>query len=438
MPDFKRIAEDCASQVEGENEFFGQEIVSRRVEWNKDHQKLKHIRRDCGGALRVYSGGRMGFAGAGEDWLSAGYLADRAQKSRRFMGEEPARGFCSLVAAGKKNRYKDPAIANNFSARRDKIHKRISDFLDRNNDIQSLQVTYTEKSSSSEIYRAGEFKSGEERTKFSFSAWAVVGAGESVQTGFSQRSFPGHEIDFGAVLNEATSRARRLLGAEPPEKNFDRLILTKEAASTLVGFIGQMLNGESIVRGRSPLQPDRLGEKIGADNVTLVDNPRRKNGAVSRFYDDEGGKIEKLELFKEGIYRNFFTNHFAAKKSGQENNHRSFRTYRTRPSVGRTNFSMVPGNNDFNKLCRKLGDGPVVTSLQPGSGFNTVSGNFSVGAKGYLVDGGNFESPFCSATLSGELKRLLNNIISRGDKLPLGRATAAPALLVENITLGGS
>ena len=438
MPEFQDFARNCASRVEGESEFFGQEILFRRVEWNKNRQKLKHIRRDAGGALRLCSGGRMGFAGAGEDCLSADFLADSARRSRKLTGDDAGHGFCSLGSGERKNRYKDPVIEDNFAERREQADEVIKSFVGKNDDIKSLQVEYSEKLSNNEIYRAGKFISAEERSKFAFSVRAIVGDKNAVQTGFSSRSFPRARIDFESVLEEATSRGRRLLGAEPPEGSFNRLILTEEAASTLAGFVGKLLDGEAIVRGRSPLQPSKLGEKIGDDKVSFIDSPRKKNGTVGRFYDDEGAKIEELELIKEGEYRNFLTNNFVARRSGLKNNNRSFRTYRSRPSVGRTNFHMATGEHDFQQLRQDLADGPVVTSLKPGSGFNTVSGNFSVGAKGYMIQSGEFHRPFCSATLSGGVEQLLNGIRKLGKELPMGRATAAPAFLVENITLGGS
>ncbi|MGM0381390.1 MAG: hypothetical protein ACQEP7_05340, partial [bacterium] len=188
MDNFEKIAGKCASRIKDKNEFFGQKIISREVEWNKEQQKLKQIRRDSGGALRVHNGNKMGFVRAGQERLSPAYLTDQVEKSLKFIGEEPATGFCELTADEPRKKYKDPTIESEFKTRLGRIEDIIASHL-KESDHQSLQVSYSENLNEKQIYREGELKTAESRTGFNFSAWAVLAGDDSVQSGFSRRSF---------------------------------------------------------------------------------------------------------------------------------------------------------------------------------------------------------------------------------------------------------
>ena len=198
------------------------------------------------------------------------------------------------------------------------------------------------------------------------------------------------------------------------------------------------MDGKAVARGRSGWGVENLGDSPGNEAVTVVDDPARSAGASNAVFDAEGHRMQPVTLIDRGTLKTFLTNQYVSNRLDLSNNHRAARSYSSLPGVGTTNFYLEPGDQSLDELRDELHSGPVVTGIQPGSGLDSVAGHFSVGASGYFVENGQRTRAFDEATLSGTVGDLLSGVRERGEDLPEGYSVAAPSLLVEELSLGGS
>ena len=117
-------------------------------------------------------------------------------------------------------------------------------------------------------------------------------------------------------------------------------------------------------------------------------------------------------------------------------------SYRTPPSVGTTNLTLQPGASDLEGLFREAGEGLYVTEVAGlHSGVNPVSGTFSVGASGRLVENGEAGAPVRELTIASDLVSMLQAVRALGSDarwVPFGGSVKAPPILIAEMTVSGS
>lgn len=436
---FDDLAKQCDREVDGDTELWAESELERSLEWDGDVLKTSETSQDSGAMLRLVNDGSIGSAYANADELSSDYLIDNARDTARFLEPDEHRGLSESEAEDiYTDRWFDGTVEGSIDSRRASIESALADGLDRDG-IRTLQVTLSESKHRTHLYREGEPLVEQLRSRYSFSVWAVCERDGEVETGFDvQSSWQWPDLDFDDVIGRAIDRGKRQLGAEPAEGYKGTILLTNHAATTLMRLVRQVLDGESVVKGRSAWSQDRVGETVAGDNITIVDDPERSGGAGNLEYDAEGHETERVSLVENGVYRQFLTNQYVASRADVDNVNRASRSFKSRPEIGHTNLYIEPGKESFSTLEEQLSDGPVVTGIQPGSGLDAVAGHLSVGAKGYYRSADGGRQPFSEGTLSGSLETFLKNIVKLGDTLPPGRRLASPALLVEDLTLGGA
>lgn len=438
--DYESFARDVEERTANKQELFVEERRRRKVEWDGETVKSVETERDSGASLRVFDDDRIGFSYANKFELDPDWLVDQAERTRSLL---PVDEYHSLSDAepseGTVDRWYDPTIETASSDRVEPITDRLGHYLDAEPELKNLQVTFSESEILRYLFRDGIPIARERNTRFAFSTWAICDDGEDVQSGFERQStFDFSRMDVDGVIERAIDLGKEKLGAVPPDSRTGPAILDRQAASGLLKLIKQMTNGESVVKGRSAWDEGELGEQVGVDSLSVIDDPGLEDGASNHWYDDEGHRMQPVEIIGEGTYRTFLTNQYVAERTGRENNHRASRTYSTRPGVGSTNFYLKPGDSTLSDMKGELGDGPVITGIQPASGLDPVAGHFSVGCSGYFVENGRRREPFDEATITGEIEDLLGNIRAIGTDYPSGYSVASPPLLVSELSLGGN
>lgn len=440
MTEFRELAEQCARPDGNDGELYAETRRKRNFEW--DGPTLKSVRtdRDGGAGLRIFADDRLGFAYANLSRLDADWLIDQARANRNLLPPDPDEGLTAAEPEGEnRDDWYDSTAEQGVEERRDRVTDRIEATLESEEKLRNLQVEYEESTARFELYRNGSFVAGERRTRFSVSAWAVCQGNSDVQSGFQrQTGYRREDLDVEAVLEDAVRDGRRKLGASPPESRTGAVLLEPRASSGLLRLVKDMLDGKAVARGRSGWSVEDLGEDLGAEGVTVLDDPSRTAGAANAVFDAEGYRMEPVTLVDAGTLETFLTNQYVSNRLDLVNNHRAARSYSSLPDVGSTNFYLKPGENTPDELRHQLDSGPVVTGIQPGSGLDSVAGQFSVGASGYFVENGRRTRAFDEATLSGDVEDLLSGVLERGNDLPDGYSVAAPSLLVEELSLGGS
>ena len=204
---------------------------------------------------------------------------------------------------------------------------------------------------------------------------------------------------------------------------------------SLVGLIASCINGGGIWRKSSYLV-DRIGSRVASDLVTIVDDPLLPQGPGSRAFDGEGLLSRKNTVVEGGILKSYLLDSYSARKLGMESTASASRGGSGGVSPGATNFILAPGRHTPEEIVAATPRGFYVTEMM-GFGFNAVTGDFSRGAAGFWIEGGQKTFPVSEVTISLNLDQLLQRIDMVGTDLDLRTAVASPTFRVSAMTLAG-
>ena len=403
---------------------------------------------DAGGrgvGVRAFVDGRSGYA-YGTD-LSDGGIAEVAGAARAAaeaadpdedgglpdeFGETPVEG---LAAPGLRDwsteRKVDLALAVERAARA------------RPGVTQVENAVYSDAEGSVALANSRGFAAGYDATQAWAYASAFAGEGADLMTGLGVAlAREPAELDPDAIGTEAADRALALVGARQPDSRRCPVVLDAFVAASFIGFIGSMLSAEAVQRGRS-LFADREGDEIAHAALVLTDDATDPEGPSSAPFDGEGSPTRRTPLIGDGRLLTFLFDARTARKAGRATTANASRgSYRSPPSVGTSNLVLEPGANDLEGLFGAAGEGLFVTDVAGlHSGVNPVSGTFSVGASGRLIEGGEAGAPVRELTIASDLVSMLKAVREVGSQarwVPFGGSVKAPPILVAEMAISGS
>ncbi len=271
------------------------------------------------------------------------------------------------------------------------------------------------------------------------SVLALASEGAETKTGYGVSvGREPDDVDLDRAADDAVERATRLLGAVQPASASVTLVLEPRMAATLLGVVAATLNGESVLKGRSPFA-DRVGEPIASPLVTLVDDPTDPLSLGADSHDGEGLATRRVPLIVDGVLQGFLHNTMTGRRAGVPSTASAVRGYRSTPGVGAQALAVATGAGGLDDLVAAVDDGVLVQSMTGlHSGVNPVSGDFSVGVEGLMVRGGQRAEPIREATIASTLQRLLLDVSAVGGErewTPGG--TGAAALVIPGVMLSG-
>ncbi|HSJ51461.1 MAG TPA: TldD/PmbA family protein [Actinomycetota bacterium] len=392
--------------------------------------------------VRVIVGGRLGFA----------YVADPSvEEARRAV--EHARENASLASEDGHNtlpeaRPYQPIDGLYFAEQvamspADKVALALE--LERTAITAEPEVTKVERCSFGDAVGRVRIESTTgvqaefERTSCWVVAVTLAERDGDTQTGYSFQV--GHrvsELDPDGVAREAAVRAARMLGATKPATQRVPVVLDPFAASAFLGVLAGALSAESVQKRRS-LFANLLGERVGAEVFTLVDDGRLVAGPSACPFDDEGVPSGRTELITAGALNGFLHNTYTAGRGGTSSTGNASRAgYRSTPGVGTSNFYVEPGASSFEDLLDAAGDGVLIQEVSGvHSGANPVSGEFSVGATGLRIAGGAIAEPVREMTIASTVPEMLRAIAAVGSDLRFFSSVGTPSILVGEMTVAG-
>lgn len=271
-------------------------------------------------------------------------------------------------------------------------------------------------------------------------SYALAEQDGDVQTGFgfSVGREPA-ELDVAAAAGDAADRATRMLGATKPASERLTVVLDPWVTAQLLGILAFTLNGESVLKGRS-LFADRLGEDVGSPLLTLVDDPTDAAFFTATDTDGEGLATRRNVLIADGVLQRFVHNAYTGRRSGTASTGSAVRGFQSTPGVGCMATALVPGERSPAELLAEVGDGVLVQDVSGlHSGVNPVSGDFSTGAEGLRIRGGEVAEPVREFTIASTLQRMLLDVTAVGNDLTqLPMSAAGVTLVVRDVTLSGT
>lgn len=285
------------------------------------------------------------------------------------------------------------------------------------------------------LVTSGGFAAAWQATGFSCSVSVIAGEGGAMQRDHAWHS-ARHLGDLDcpeAIGRLAGERAVARLGPVRPKPGTMPVLFDPRVAHTLLGHLAGAISGQSVARKSSFLQ-DRLGERVFAPGVTIVDDPLRPRGLRSRPFDGEGLRVARVELVADGILQGWMADSAAARQLGIAPTGHATRGVGSAPSASPSNFYIVPGTRSRHALLAALPEALLVTELI-GQGVNGVTGDYSRGAAGFLVRNGQIGPPVQEITIASNLIDMFATL-EPGSDLEFRRGIDAPTILVPEMTVG--
>jgi PmbA protein len=248
------------------------------------------------------------------------------------------------------------------------------------------------------------------------------------------------DLDIGPVAAEAAERAVRLLGATKPPTRTVPVVFDRMVAPNLIGVLLAGLSAEAVQKHRS-LFADKLGERVGAPGLNLVDDGRLLDGPGATPFDDEGVPTRRNVLLDDGVLQRFLHNTASAAREGASSTGNASRgSFKTTPGISAHNVFFEPSDKDQAGLLAHAGEGLLVQDMTGvHSGANPITGDFSVGVSGLWFRNGELAEPVREATVAAQLLDILKGIVAVGSDLRWTTGSVGgSSLLIGQMTVAGA
>lgn len=275
-----------------------------------------------------------------------------------------------------------------------------------------------------------------EGTSHSLSASVIAGEGGAMQRDYAWRS-AHHASDLitpGEIGRMAGVRAVSRLNPGRLKSGLMSVIFAPRVGGSLVGHLLGAMNGGAIARGSSFLR-ELEGARVLPEDITIIDDPLRRRGLRSRPFDGEGAAVAARALVKDGVLGEWLMDSAAARQLGRQPTGQAVRGGGGAPGAGASNVHMEAGSMSPAELMSGIADGVYVTELI-GQGVNGVTGDYSRGAAGFRIVGGEPAEPVAEFTIAGNLIDMFKEL-SAADDLEWHRAVNVPTLRVDGMTVAG-
>ena len=424
----KRAAEKGASAGEIEvSESYGQTVTVRMgqvetIEYN----------RDKGLSVTVYIGKQKGYASSADfatDAVAA--TVDAALSIARFTASDEAAGLADADMLARDIRDLDlfhpwdlPVeraieMAKACEAAAFALDPRITN---------SEGASVSGQQSHFVLANSLGFMAGFPSSRHYLSCAVIASDGEQMQRDdwyVSQRA-PGDLARPEAVGDYAGRRALARLRSRKIGTTEAPVLFEAPAANGLLSHFVSAASGGSLYRKTSFLV-DRLGTEVFSPLVDIVERPHLPKGQASSYFDDDGVGTRERDVVRRGVLQGYFLGSYSARKLGMKT---------TGNAGGNHNLVLQGGDLDLPALIRETGRGLLVTELM-GQGINLLTGDYSRGAAGYWIEGGEIAYPVEEITIAGNLRDMFRGIVAVGrDAITRGSRTTG-SILVDRMTIAG-
>lgn len=269
---------------------------------------------------------------------------------------------------------------------------------------------------------------------------AIAKKGAETKTGsffWKDRNWEG--FDPEKTGREAAKRAVAHLGAASVSSGKYDVILDGKPMAALLGAFCGVFFAENAQKGFSLLQ-GKAGTKIASEQVTLRDDALLAGGYASTPFDSEGVSGKNKAVIEKGELKTLLYNRKSAKKDGVSSTGNGFKAALTGTvKTACTNFYLQKGEHTVERLIQEMQNGLLLTDFMGlHAGTNSVSGDFSLSAEGFLVENGQITRPVEQITIAGNFYRLLEKIEAVGEDLYFSSGgIGSPSVLAREMDIAG-
>jgi PmbA protein len=393
-----------------------------------------------GAGIRVFVQGKMAFASSndlGEKALED--AIDRAIGFAKITTPDPNnvlpddRGMTEVAGLH------DPSIAGIPMERKIELAKAVEQAALKDPRItKSEGARYLESEGEIVIANSNGLSKGYKAGGCAVGVSVVAEKGEQKSSGAescSRRFYadfkPAEEVAAKAVKDAVDG-----LDPRPVKTQKAPVIFTPDVARALLSGVLGAIDGERVLQGASFLGP-KLGQRIGSELITLIDDGTRAKGMASAPFDGEGVPTQKRTIVDRGVLQGFLYNTIVARRAGVKSTGNASRGgFSALPGIGPHSFYLAPGTVKPEEIIRATKTGLLVKEVT-GYGINPVNGNFSGGAAGFWIEDGKIAFPVRGLTIAGTAEAMLDGIDMVADDLDLDKTMTAPTFRIKLLQIGG-
>ena len=322
------------------------------------------------------------------------------------------------------NLYDDTHIENN-----DKIEylSKLEASASKNKKVINTESSFTEDKSNFILANTDGFRKGFKTSSFVASSVAVAKDDKSMERDY-EYTLKCHLKDIKSAEELGKVAAEQTIRKLSPRKIGSKkiaIIFDKRIAKGILSTFASAITSSAISRGTSFLK-DKIGQKIFSNSISIFDKPDILKGLGSQSFDSEGVKTETLKLVEQGILKDYLLDTYNGKKLNLKSNGRC---------GGTSNLYFENGNVSYKDLLSSNSKCLYITETI-GHGSNIITGDYSVGATGFLVENGEFKYPVNEITIAGNFKDMFQNITLAND-LEFEYSTNSPTMMIEGMVVAG-
>lgn len=391
--------------------------------------------------LRLFLGQRSASVASSDLSLeSMGIVVDRCLAMAREAPEDP---FASLAPSDLLELGQPPAIDSFDTASPDPAELRARALEAEGAALGVARVTNSSgvgasASSVTVALATSDGFAGAYRTsRHGCSASVIAGEGATMQ-----RDYAWHGTRFLADLDSPTiigqragHRAVARLNPGRPKPGRYPVLFDPRVSSSLLNHFAGAITGSGVARGTSFLK-DRLGDQVFARGVTMIDDPLRPRGLRSHPFDGEGVRVARRELVSDGRLNQWIADSASARQLGIAPTGHAVRGASGSPSASPSNLWIEPGKRSRAELLAAYPEAVLVIELI-GHGLNGVTGDYSLGAVGFMVRNGEIAEPVSEITIASNLIDMFATL-EPGSDLELRRGIDAPTILIPEMMVAAA
>jgi len=305
--------------------------------------------------------------------------------------------------------------------------KRLEVSVSADKKIVNTESSFVEDKSNFILANSDGFCKGFKTSSFVVSSVAVAKDNNSMERDYDY-TLKCHLKDIKDAEELGKKAAEQTIRKLSPKKIGTEkipLIFDKRISKGVLSIFASAISSSAISRGTSFLK-DKINEKIFSDKINVFDKPDIVKGLGSKSFDLEGVKIDTLKLVENGVLKHYLVDTYNGNKLNLKSNGRC---------GGTSNLYFDNGKISYKDLINSNSRSLYITETI-GHGSNIVTGDYSVGATGFLIENGEFKYPINEFTIAGNFKDMFQNI-TLADDLEFEYSTNSPTMMIEGMVVAG-
>jgi len=292
--------------------------------------------------------------------------------------------------------------------------------------IISVSAGYGDSSNFYYLIDSNGFEGEKAQTSFSLSAEvSLKGDGDArPESRWNDSSLFWNDLQKSGIGKTALERALRKLGQEKIKSGTYTMVVDNRNIRNLLSPVIGSLRGDALAQKNSFLL-NKLGKKIAADKLTIIDDPHLPRAMGSRWFDDEGVATKKRAIIENGVLCTYYIDTYSAGKLQVE------------PTIsGASVLTFQQGSKDLDGMIGDLKRGILVTGFNGGNS-NSSTGDFSFGIEGFLIENGKLTKPVSEMNITGNMLALWERLAAVGNDARITSSWRTPSLVFDDVAFSG-